>query len=282
MYTLAGLDDREQGWGIRGETYAVAEQLAVYGEETWFRLGDRDLAAHIVRTARLRLGDPADRGRPRPPAIARGRRPRSCRCPTSRSGPWSGPTTAGSSSRTTSSIATRRRRSSRSGSTGSTGARPTAEVADALAAARAVLVAPSNPIVSIGPILAVPGLREASPAARGRGVRSSRSRGSSAAEPSRGRPIGCSPRSATRRAPSASPACSPASSTASCSTGSMRTSRRRSATLGLRTLVTDTVMTDDAARARVAAEMLAFAGGSGAGLTRDARAPGPRLRSRTG
>ena len=57
MYTLAGLDDREQGWGIRGETYAVAEQLAVYGEETWFRLGDRDLAAHIVRTARLRLGD---------------------------------------------------------------------------------------------------------------------------------------------------------------------------------------------------------------------------------
>ena len=56
MYTLAGLDDRDQGWGIRGETYAVAEQLAVYGEETWFRLGDRDLAAHIVRTARLRLG----------------------------------------------------------------------------------------------------------------------------------------------------------------------------------------------------------------------------------
>ena len=56
MYTLAGLDDRVQGWGLRDETYAAAEQLARYGEETWFRLGDRDLATHIVRTARLRAG----------------------------------------------------------------------------------------------------------------------------------------------------------------------------------------------------------------------------------
>ena len=56
MYTLAGLDDRDQGWGLRDETYAAAGRLAVFGEETWFRLGDRDLATHIVRTARLRAG----------------------------------------------------------------------------------------------------------------------------------------------------------------------------------------------------------------------------------
>jgi LPPG:FO 2-phospho-L-lactate transferase len=59
MYTLAGIDNREWGWGIDGETFAAAEMLERYGEETWFRLGDRDLATHIVRTARLRRGDRA-------------------------------------------------------------------------------------------------------------------------------------------------------------------------------------------------------------------------------
>ena len=54
MYTLAGLANREFGWGIEGETFAAAAMLERYGEETWFRLGDRDLATHIVRTARLR------------------------------------------------------------------------------------------------------------------------------------------------------------------------------------------------------------------------------------
>jgi LPPG:FO 2-phospho-L-lactate transferase len=56
MYTLAGIDNREWGWGIEGETFATSEMLERYGEPTWFRLGDRDLATHIVRTARLRAG----------------------------------------------------------------------------------------------------------------------------------------------------------------------------------------------------------------------------------
>ena len=64
MYTLAGLDNRDWGWGIAGETFAAAGMLERYGEETWFRLGDRDLATHVVRTARLRRGD-------RPTEIAR-------------------------------------------------------------------------------------------------------------------------------------------------------------------------------------------------------------------
>ena len=56
MYTLAGLANREWGWGIEGETFAASEMLARYGEPTWFRLGDRDLATHVARTARLRAG----------------------------------------------------------------------------------------------------------------------------------------------------------------------------------------------------------------------------------
>ena len=57
VYTLAGLADPVQGWGLAGETYAAAEMLARYGQPTWFRLGDRDLATHVVRTARLRAGE---------------------------------------------------------------------------------------------------------------------------------------------------------------------------------------------------------------------------------
>src|SRR3954470_14107707 len=56
MYTLADIDNREWGWGIAGETFAAAGMLERYGEASWFRLGDRDLATHIVRTARLRAG----------------------------------------------------------------------------------------------------------------------------------------------------------------------------------------------------------------------------------
>lgn len=56
MYTLAGLANEETGWGVSGETWSAAAMLETYGAPTWFRLGDRDLATHIVRTARLHLG----------------------------------------------------------------------------------------------------------------------------------------------------------------------------------------------------------------------------------
>ena len=56
LYTLAGMEQVEWGWGIEGDTHAVMGQLAVYGEEAWFSLGDRDIALHIVRTARVRAG----------------------------------------------------------------------------------------------------------------------------------------------------------------------------------------------------------------------------------
>src|SRR4051794_5029088 len=56
MYTLSGLANDETGWGVRDETWSAAWMLGRYGEPTWFRLGDRDLATHIVRTRRLRQG----------------------------------------------------------------------------------------------------------------------------------------------------------------------------------------------------------------------------------
>jgi LPPG:FO 2-phospho-L-lactate transferase len=58
MYMLAGRFDDERGWGLVGETWSVMAGLAEYGEEDWFRLGDRDFATHIARTARLRQGRP--------------------------------------------------------------------------------------------------------------------------------------------------------------------------------------------------------------------------------
>ena len=56
LYTLAGIAEPGQGWGIAGETWQVMGQLARLGEETWFRLGDKDIATHLYRTVRLRGG----------------------------------------------------------------------------------------------------------------------------------------------------------------------------------------------------------------------------------
>ena len=56
MYTLAGLADPEKGWGLTGETFNALEMLGRYGADTWFNLGDRDLATHIRRTQLLHQG----------------------------------------------------------------------------------------------------------------------------------------------------------------------------------------------------------------------------------
>jgi LPPG:FO 2-phospho-L-lactate transferase len=56
MYTLAGLSDTEQGWGIRGDTFTVLQQLEKLGGDAWFKLGDKDIATHITRTRLLRNG----------------------------------------------------------------------------------------------------------------------------------------------------------------------------------------------------------------------------------
>lgn len=56
MYTLAGIVDEDKGWGIQGDTFHCLDMLNRYGHETWFNLGDRDLATHIYRTQLLKSG----------------------------------------------------------------------------------------------------------------------------------------------------------------------------------------------------------------------------------
>jgi LPPG:FO 2-phospho-L-lactate transferase len=170
MYTLAGLDNREFGWGLAGETFAAAEMLERYGEETWFRLGDRDLATHVVRAARLGRGE---------------RLTDVCRHLQRSLGVGAEilPMTDG---------AVRTEVRTDDGwlefqeyfvhrhqepdvhevrFEGVEATQATHEVIAAIVAAGALVVAPSNPIVSVAPILAVPGLRAAIDETRARGVR---------------------------------------------------------------------------------------------------------------
>jgi LPPG:FO 2-phospho-L-lactate transferase len=169
MYTLAGLADAEQGWGIRGETYAAAEMLGRLGEDTWFRLGDRDLAVHIVRTQRLRSGE-----RPTQVALALqaalGIRARilpmtdaSVRTEVRTDDGWLDFQEYFVRLHQEPSVHELR-------VSGIEAALPTPEVGAALDAAGVIVIGPSNPLVSIGPILAVPGMRDLIVHARRRGT----------------------------------------------------------------------------------------------------------------
>lgn len=258
LYNLAGLDDREQGWGIRGETYAVAEQLAAYGEETWFRLGDRDLAAHIVRTARLRAGA-------RPTEVALGLQRSlgiAARILPMTDEPVRTQVLTDDGWLEFQEYFVHRHQAPtvhevRFG--GIEAARPTAEVLAALESARAVIIAPSNPIVSVGPILAVPGLRAALAAARARGAPVVAVSGIVGGLALKG--------PADRMLVSfglESSALGVARIYAGLLDGFVLDTVDAAlepaiAALGMATLVTDTIMSDDPARARLAGETLAFA-----------------------
>jgi LPPG:FO 2-phospho-L-lactate transferase len=160
MYTLADIANPDTGWGIAGETFETLNMLERYGEDTWFKLGDRDLATHVLRTQRLRsdetltdvtaalsgvlgiesavlpmsdepvstiLQTPEGRLEFQEYFVRRGQKDEV--------------------------LAVELR--------GIEDASPTSEVLAAISAADAVVVCPSNPVVSVGPILAVPGVREA-------------------------------------------------------------------------------------------------------------------------
>jgi len=169
MYTLAGLENPELGWGLAGDSWTVMEALERYGEEGWFRLGDRDIATHVVRTEGLRRGE-------RLTDVCR-RLQRALRV------------TATILPMTDDPVRTQVRTPDgwldfqdyfvrlrqapevlEVRFAGIESARATGEVVAAIAAATAIVIAPSNPIVSVAPILAVPGVREAVAAARGRGA----------------------------------------------------------------------------------------------------------------
>jgi LPPG:FO 2-phospho-L-lactate transferase len=160
LYTLSGLGDDERGWGRAGESWNASETIELLGGETWFQLGDRDIGLHLVRTEALRRGEPLSavtarlassvglevtllpatddrlRTRIRTPAgelefqewfVARGHRD------------------------TVDAVVYE----------GAAAARPAPGVLEALEAAELIAIAPSNPFVSIGPILAVRAIRAA-------------------------------------------------------------------------------------------------------------------------
>jgi LPPG:FO 2-phospho-L-lactate transferase len=169
LYTLAGLDDRDRGWGLRDETWTAIDQLERLGEDAWFRLGDRDIATHLLRTERLARGD-----RPTDVAVALrhafGVRPTIL--PMTDSPVRTEVDTDEGTLDFQDYFVRRRQEPEVSGVRfrGVDAARPTAAVLAAVADAIAIVVAPSNPIVSIGPILALPGMTDAIAARRAQGV----------------------------------------------------------------------------------------------------------------
>ena len=165
MYTLAGIANPQTGWGVKGESFGALDMLASYGEETWFKLGDRDLATHVLRTARLRAGE-ALTGIMTNLAAALG--VRSSILPMCDEPVATVLDTPDGPLEFQEYFVRRRQRDEVLGVElrGIESARPTDAVSRALATADVVVFCPSNPVVSIGPILAVPGMQKALTAAR--------------------------------------------------------------------------------------------------------------------
>ena len=152
LYALAGIADEERGWGRADETWNALATVESLGGESWFRLGDRDLGLHAVRTQALREGVPLSAVTAKLAAALRVE-PRSFPRPTSscararhangsfssRNGSSPGPTATGRPVRV-------------EGATAKHGPR---RVYSRRCTGRPILIAPSNPFVSIGPILAV-------------------------------------------------------------------------------------------------------------------------------
>jgi LPPG:FO 2-phospho-L-lactate transferase len=160
-YTLAGMNDDERGWGLAGETWRVMEGLERLGGETWFRLGDRDLATHLYRTERLARGATLSRVTAE---IAHALEVPVRLLPMSDDPVRTHITLRDGPEVSFQEYFVRRQHAvavSAVRFAGADEAVPAPGVLEAIAQASLVLVCPSNPIVSIGPMLAVPGVPEA-------------------------------------------------------------------------------------------------------------------------
>jgi LPPG:FO 2-phospho-L-lactate transferase len=159
-YALAGVVDDERGWGFRDETFRWLESLGRFGRETWFRIGDHDLATHLHRTRLLREGRSLSEVAA---GIARAFGVDVRLLPMSDDRVRTVVDTEAGPLPFQEFLVKRHARDAVRGVRfeGAEAARPAPGVLDAIAGADAVLVAPSNPIASIGPILSVPGIRDA-------------------------------------------------------------------------------------------------------------------------
>ena len=158
MYALAGLNDEERGWGRAKETWRVLDSVAALGGETWFRLGDLDLGVHLVRTQALRAGEALSSVTARL-CSALGVRARLLPATDDRLRTWIA-TAAGELTFQEWFVA-RGHRDDVDGVRFEGDAAPAPGVLDAIAGADMILVAPSNPYVSVWPILSVRGIRDA-------------------------------------------------------------------------------------------------------------------------
>ena len=165
MYTLAGAADPERGWGRVGESWVIKEELARYGAEpSWFGLGDKDTATHLVRTTMLNAGYPlsavtaalCDRWQPGVTLLPATDNRLETHVVVDIDGERKAVHFQEWWVRYRGQVPTHR-----FVFVGAEAAKPAAGVLEALGNADVVLLAPSNPVVSIGPILAVPGLRAA-------------------------------------------------------------------------------------------------------------------------
>lgn len=159
-YTLAGIVDPVQGWGIRDDTTHTLSMLATLGAETWFKLGDRDLATHIRRTELLRAGWTLSQVTD---AFRRALNVGVRVMPMSDDPVATEIATPVGWLHFQQYLVQRRARDEALGVrfVGVERARAAPGVLEALRAAEMIVIAPSNPVVSIGTILAVPGVRDA-------------------------------------------------------------------------------------------------------------------------
>jgi len=160
-YTLAGRENPDTGWGRADETWHALATVAELGGPTWFRLGDRDLGLHLERTRRLQAGQ---RLSVITRAVCRAWGVRAQVLPVTDDPVPTRVRTAEHGWLDFQDYFVRRQCAPRVQDfefVGAAQARPAPGVLEALAAAEAVLIAPSNPWVSIGPMLAIPGVREA-------------------------------------------------------------------------------------------------------------------------
>ena len=160
MYALAGISNPETGWGIVNESFETLNMLESYGEETWFKLGDRDLATHILRTSSMRSGETLTEVTAGL-SIALG--VESAVLPMSDDPVSTVLETAEGRLEFQEYFVRRGQRDEVLGIElrGIQDAGPTERVLAAVSAANAIVLCPSNPVVSVGPILALPGMTEA-------------------------------------------------------------------------------------------------------------------------
>jgi LPPG:FO 2-phospho-L-lactate transferase len=165
LYTLAGLANEATGWGVAGETWATLDMLRGYGVDTWFQVGDRDFAMHILRTARLREGATLTEIFS---TLVSALGVRAAILPMADEPVPTRLRTSAGELAFQEYFVHRRHGDDVFGVRydGAEDAHPTPRAREALAAAEAIILCPSNPFVSVGPILAVAGMRDLLRAAR--------------------------------------------------------------------------------------------------------------------